>query len=176
MTPDPATPTPAARPADPFALRAWQDAEIERRWNAGETTKAIAAVVGVSKNAVIGRAHRMGLPGRGSPIVRRRDPRPELKPSRGRENRPPGALRAHIDSAVPAVPFDKPPPAQHLPRAVRGDPYPASLTCQFPLWPHGEGRGHPDYGRFCAAARSFGSVYCPSHRALCVTRVQLARL
>ncbi|MBT7292761.1 MAG: GcrA cell cycle regulator, partial [Rhodospirillaceae bacterium] len=45
-------------------------AEITRLWGEGLTTAEIGKVVGVSKNAVVGKAHRLGLPARPSPIRR----------------------------------------------------------------------------------------------------------
>ncbi len=45
-------------------------AEITRLWDEGLTTAEIGKMVGVSKNAVVGKAHRLGLPARPSPIRR----------------------------------------------------------------------------------------------------------
>ncbi|HLB07331.1 MAG TPA: GcrA family cell cycle regulator [Alphaproteobacteria bacterium] len=41
---------------------------VKNLWQEGLTTSAIARKVGVSKNAVVGKVHRLGLPGRESPI------------------------------------------------------------------------------------------------------------
>ena len=38
-----------------------RDAELERRWLRGDRTADIAVGLGVTKNAVIGKAHRLGL-------------------------------------------------------------------------------------------------------------------
>ncbi len=43
-------------------------------WNEGLTTSVIGVRLGVTKNAVVGKVHRLGLPKRGSPI--RQKPRP----------------------------------------------------------------------------------------------------
>lgn len=53
----------------------WTDdavAELRRRWEAGETASAIAKALGrrFTRNAVIGKAHRLGLPAR-APVVLR---------------------------------------------------------------------------------------------------------
>ena len=45
-------------------------AEITRLWDEGLTTAEIGKMVGVSKNSVVGKAHRLGLPARPSPIRR----------------------------------------------------------------------------------------------------------
>ena len=46
-------------------------AEVERLWNEGLTTSEIGRRLGISKNAVVGKVHRMGLPSRQSPIQRK---------------------------------------------------------------------------------------------------------
>ncbi|MDP7344875.1 MAG: GcrA family cell cycle regulator, partial [Alphaproteobacteria bacterium] len=45
-------------------------AEVTRLWDEGLTTAEIGKLVGVTKNAVVGKAHRLGLPPRPSPIRR----------------------------------------------------------------------------------------------------------
>ena len=44
-------------------------------WNEGHTTSEIGSRMGITKNAVVGKVHRLGLPKRGSPIK----PKPEKK-------------------------------------------------------------------------------------------------
>lgn len=51
----------------------WNDEKIQRLkklWSEGLTTGEIGKRLGVSKNAVVGKAHRLGLKGRPSPIKR----------------------------------------------------------------------------------------------------------
>ena len=43
-------------------------------WNEGLTTSAIGKKLGVTKNAVVGKVHRLGLPSRGSPIRKKPEP------------------------------------------------------------------------------------------------------
>jgi GcrA cell cycle regulator len=45
-----------------------RDAQLTIDWDAGFTTAEIGARMGIGKNSVIGRAHRLRLPSRGSPI------------------------------------------------------------------------------------------------------------
>lgn len=45
-----------------------RDAQLTADWAAGFTTSEIGERMGISKNSVIGRAHRLRLPSRGSPI------------------------------------------------------------------------------------------------------------
>lgn len=52
---------------------AWTEekvAELTKLWDEGLTTGEIGKKLGVSKNAVVGKAHRLGLEGRPSPIKR----------------------------------------------------------------------------------------------------------
>ena len=51
-------------------------AELERLWATGATTAEIGRRLEISKNAVVGKAHRLGLPGRPSPIRREALPPP----------------------------------------------------------------------------------------------------
>ena len=63
---------------------AWTDAAIEKLtglWNEGLVASAIADRMGMSKSAVIGKAHRLNLPARPSPtnfgaVVKERGPVP----------------------------------------------------------------------------------------------------
>lgn len=43
-------------------------------WNEGLTTSEIGVRLGVTKNAVVGKVHRLGLPTRGSPIRQKAPP------------------------------------------------------------------------------------------------------
>ncbi len=65
--------------------RDWTDdviATLRHLWKEGHSTAGIGRRVGVSKNAIVGKAHRLDLPRRPSPIVRpERTPR-ELSPDR----------------------------------------------------------------------------------------------
>ncbi|MEE8247681.1 MAG: GcrA family cell cycle regulator [Alphaproteobacteria bacterium] len=53
-------------------------AELTELWNAGHSAAQVASRMGeVTRNAVIGKVHRLGLSGRPSPIKRRPEPEPE---------------------------------------------------------------------------------------------------
>lgn len=59
------------KPADVALM--WNDEKIgklKKLWQEGLTTGEIGKRLGVSKNAVVGKAHRLGLKGRPSPIKR----------------------------------------------------------------------------------------------------------
>ena len=53
---------------------------LQNLWNDGLTTTEIGRRLGMSKNAVIGKAHRLGLNGRPSPI--RRETARQARPAR----------------------------------------------------------------------------------------------
>lgn len=60
----------------------WTKEKIEiltQMWNEGEPASIISNVLDKSRNSVIGKAHRLKLTPRKSPILRRADPRPPLK-------------------------------------------------------------------------------------------------
>jgi len=61
----------------------WTDERVEelkRLWGEGLTTGEIGKALEVSKNAVVGKAHRLGLKGRPSPIKRAKPQRAKAEP------------------------------------------------------------------------------------------------
>lgn len=51
----------------------WTDEKVKalaEQWNAGASITQIGKQLGTTRNAVVGKAHRMGLPARLSPIRR----------------------------------------------------------------------------------------------------------
>ena len=59
----------------------WSDetrvAKLRELWSQGKTASEIGAILGVTRNAVIGKVHRLELSGRPSPIKHRRVEAPE---------------------------------------------------------------------------------------------------
>lgn len=79
----------------------WTDERIEELkalWAEGLTTGEIGKRLGVSKNAVVGKAHRLGLQGRPSPIKREQKPRQDAPASRKKETDP--KIRSVVDLSV----------------------------------------------------------------------------
>lgn len=168
----------------------WSEELITRLrglWDEGLSTAEIGRRLGMSKNAIIGKAHRLSLPGRPSPI------RPE-RPAGGSRRRAPQRLTgptlppfapslaaqavAPIGRPAPPAPpgrADPPPPARERPKP-RAQPYAVSgfsriggrqLTC---CWPIGE-PGTPSF-RFCEAAAVPGKPYCDEHTEIAYVRVR----
>lgn len=62
----------------------WTDEAVEtlkKLWDQGLTTVEISKIIGVSKNSVIGKVHRLGLDKRPSPIKQKSDDKPIKKVS-----------------------------------------------------------------------------------------------
>ena len=140
-------------PAGPAGSRmnctwtAERDSQVTALWHSGETCSAIAAAVGVTKNSIVGRARRLKLPSRPSPIDRSGAGRkPRSKPAR--------APRITLPSACEPVPVVIAAPVI-APRAVN-----PNECCQWPMT-----NGRPWV--FCGAQRqTAGGVYCADHRAV----------
>ena len=156
----------------------WNDETIARLrelWAEGLSTAEIGRRMSVSKNAVVGKAHRLNLPPRPSPI-RRDGVTTAARPAAPR--RVTGPTLPPLSAAVPAAaaapaavppPHRAPAPQAARPAAVRAVPYaPSRLsTC---CWPIGE-PGTRSF-RFCDSDATAGKPYCSTHAALAYVRVR----
>ena len=118
----------------------WTDEKVEqlaKLWGDGFSASAIGKAIGVSKNAVIGKAHRMHLTSRPSPIKRSPTIRTVARP----------------------VPLPKP-VVEAPPRPA---PRPVSKKADGPacLWPIGD-PGQSDF-HFCGDPSVSGKPYCEKH-------------
>lgn len=120
--------------------------QLTALWASGISASQIAREMGLTKNAVVGKAHRLNLPPRPSPITRRLEPRkPRIK--RAPRTTLPALIEAPVMRAEPA-----PRPAS-----------PARRCCVWPMW--GRERPGPD-PLFCGApVHDAGRVYCETHVA-----------
>jgi len=153
----------------------WNSEAIETLralWAEGHSTAEIGRRMGVSKNAVVGKAHRLNLPARPSPIRRevdggiarpaaplqRRPPAPR-QPQPMRRPEPQQAPMQHHQPQVvpPPVQLAPPPP----PVVVRSFTRVSNRSC---CWPLGE-PGASDF-RFCGGDAIPGKPYCPTHAAV----------
>jgi GcrA cell cycle regulator len=173
----------------------WSDEAIVRLrslWDEGHSTAEIGRRLGMSKNAVVGKAHRLDLPARPSPIRRGGDGTP--RPKRPSVRRPPvagptlpplaslgeaetAALRRR--QAMARTPSHAPSPASGqaarapivtpAPRlqAVAPRPYGRVITC---CWPIGE-PGTLSF-RFCDEPSVPGKPYCDAHAELAYVRIR----
>ncbi len=155
----------------------WTDQTIARLrelWAEGHSTAEIGRRMGVSKNAVVGKAHRLNLAARPSPIRRDREgalPRPVMPRRVTGPTLPPLAAEAPAPSAPPPprpvvgqVQTEAPKPQairQVAARAMR------TQTC---CWPLGE-PGTRSF-RFCDAEATPGKPYCSAHAAIAYVKVR----
>jgi GcrA cell cycle regulator len=163
----------------------WNEETILRLrelWDQGLSTAEIGRRLGVSKNAIVGKAHRLDLTARPSPIRREPMARPE---------RPAPALRVSAPTLPPlpsavlppiaAIPSPRPVPSLRPsppPRPVAPPPpirpvaAPAALRRSAPAccWPIGE-PGKRDF-RFCDDVSVPGKPYCDEHAKLAYVRIR----
>ena len=125
--------------------------ELRRLWSEGHSTAEIGRRMGISKNTVVGKAGRLELDARPSPIRRRADPTPSC-PRASRSTLPP---LANIP-ARPAIAITPHAPVAVAPSApVKAEPN--SCCC----WPIGEPRTKTF--RFCDGTSIPGKPYCEEH-------------
>jgi GcrA cell cycle regulator len=158
----------------------WSEDTITRLralWDEGHSTAEIGRRLGVSKNAVVGKAHRLDLPARPSPIrhmpegavrrppAARRAQGPTLPPlASTRSVGPVGGVARPVVAAV--RPVQVAPPALRV-AAPAPRPYGRVVTC---CWPIGEPgtRGF----RFCDDQSVPGKPYCAEHAELAYVRIK----
>jgi len=152
----------------------WNAETIERLkalWAEGHSTAEIGRRMGVSKNAVVGKAHRLNLPSRPSPI--RRDG--ERSPRKRLPKRVSGPTLPALSSALA--------PLQPLPpepvRAIAERPAPVLRAISTPrtggrvtpcCWPIGE-PGTRSF-RFCDVDALCGKPYCDEHSAIAYVKIK----
>ncbi|MEX1109256.1 MAG: GcrA family cell cycle regulator [Dongiaceae bacterium] len=141
----------------------WTDERIsllKQLWGQGMTASQIAERLGgVSRNAVIGKAHRLGLSSRPSPIRGGASigPRPARRRSSARLATT-MAPTAPATATAPAAPRIEAPAPKPVPRrsAAGG----GSRAC---MWPLGDPKDQNFH--FCEAPAEAGRPYCGAHCA-----------
>jgi len=180
----------------------WADETITRLrelWSEGHSTAEIGRRLGVSKNAVVGKAHRLDLPARPSPIRRegeRPPPRSRALQRLAGPTLPPlssaaiaatalaggGLAGGGLSSAfVAPAPLAALPPRPPAPIPARPAPAPPRVIAAAPpprpygrvitcCWPIGE-PGTRSF-RFCDAQSVPGKPYCEEHAAKAYVRLK----
>jgi GcrA cell cycle regulator len=133
-----------ARPESRPWTRERDEALIVMWTEQGFSAAEIGRRLGVSKNAVIGRSHRLRLPSRPSPIIRRDD-----VPAPVRERLPQARAPEPAARPAPAAVVAMPPPEPQ--ERLHG-------SCRWPI-------GHPRTAEFafCDEPCSAGKPYCEAH-------------
>ena len=122
--------------------------KLRELWKTGLSCSKIAAKMGgITRNAVIGKAHRLGLESRPSPVT--------FSDGSDRTMRR-RVTKAHkeINTVVPPLFNDEP----TVPVAMRVVTISKAHTCQ---WPHGDPK-KSDFG-FCCEMSVTGRPYCAAH-------------
>ncbi|MGI9481709.1 MAG: GcrA family cell cycle regulator [Hyphomicrobiales bacterium] len=151
---------------------AWTDDRVEilkKLWAEGLSASQIAnRLGGVTRNAVIGKVHRLGLSGRATPSRaakpkqrRTREPSHPSKATPSFHSAGSAALKAAIEEAAETLPEPTPSPirAVELPPGSRCDILQLSdRTCRWPIGDPGT-----DEFCFCGATPKTGHPYCEHH-------------
>lgn len=147
----------------------WNDETIGRLrvlWDEGHSTAEIGRRMGVSKNAIVGKVHRLTLEARPSPIRR-------LAEADSPSTPPPASKRLPVPKLADMVPVEVSAPTVTEPKAR---PTPAPTPIDAPAvpasritarrvnpccWPI----GHPGTSsfHFCEKAAPLGKPYCAEH-------------
>ena len=140
----------------------WTDeviVKLRHFWAEGHSTAEIGRRLNISKNAVVGKAHRLNLPPRPSPIRRIGATGIAHRPAAPRRSQGPTLppLAAASGAPMPALRAIMPAPKQTL----------RAAPC---CWPIGE-PGKPSF-HFCNAGSVPGKPYCEAHAAIAYVRVR----
>jgi GcrA cell cycle regulator len=153
----------------------WTDERInllKKMWKEGKSAAEIAKTLGkgVTRNAVIGKAHRMGLSGRPSPIKK---PAPVKKEASSAPKKAPAASAPLRKPAAPASTKQNPilaKEAEDLKKLAKDEIPPGGgvslleLTERMCKWPIGDPK-EADF-TFCGLGIRVGTPYCPAHAAM----------
>jgi len=142
----------------------WTDeriSELTKLWNDGLSTAEIGKMLGISKNAVVGKAHRLRLSARPSPI-RRMAVRPAAP-------RMPRAVRtpALPQSATMSAPVAVATPVVARPRVEVPAVQLSNQRCMWPVGHPGDGDFH-----FCGDRALIGKPYCVAHCAVAYVKAK----
>ena len=140
------------------------------------TLPEIGRRMGISKNAVIGKAHRLELSGRETPIRRDGPMRPRTPRVQGPTLPAPAGLAPQAVVRPPMAPPERATPP--LPPPAYGPAAPSRRTscrhtAQPCCWPIGE-PGRPGF-RFCEGEAEPSRPYCPEHSSIAYAKPDVPR-
>lgn len=158
----------------------WTDrseARLRELWSEGCSTAEIGRRMGFTKNSVVGKAHRLGLKSKPSPIIR--DGRP-VKPKKAPRvygttlTLPPSIIAAQAAEKAAEKAAERAFVAklsEIIAAAVEPEPEaprvafkpPSLRQCCWPMWD-----GKPTH-QYCDAAAVLGKPYCAAHRQIAYT-------
>jgi len=138
--------------------------QLRALWAEGHSTAEIGRRMGISKNAVVGKAHRLHLPARPSPIQREQSAAGAASDA----PRPVAAVPAPRPVPVPA-PRPAPVPVVRAapPAVVRPFQRSSARSC---CWPIGE-PGTPEF-RFCTSEAMGAKPYCLEHASIAYVKAR----
>lgn len=140
-----------------MAESGWSDDRIttlKTLWLEGLSASQIAKQLGgVTRNAVIGKIHRLGLSGRGQPSKPARLERPAAP----RVARRPALTKASATVRSPTPP-SRPEPVPEGPGLVSSMSLLGAHACKWPI-------GDPKADGFSFCGRMASGPYCPAHKA-----------
>ena len=146
----------------------WSEQKIQMlrdMWGNGFSASEIAKKLGgLTRNAVIGKAHRLKLSGRPSPIHREDEAGESAKPAAMLRAKP--ASKKVMLRAAPAMPLPNLPPrivpaVKRTTESMKSAVPPLKTTERQCRWPHGDPRS-PDF-KFCGCNAVEGLPYCLDH-------------
>jgi GcrA cell cycle regulator len=136
----------------------WSDDRIttlKSLWLDGLSASQIATQLGgVTRNAVIGKIHRLGLSGRAQPYK----PARMVLPPKMRVSRRPAGPRATLASRQSSLP-SRPDPLPEAPGLASSVTMLGAHVCKWPI-------GDPKADSFTFCGRLAHGPYCPTHKAL----------
>lgn len=154
---------------------AWTDEMVEdlrRMWKEGLTTGEIGKRLGVSKNSIVGKVHRLGLSGRPSPIKKKESIAGSIAPEavKTEKNKSQKTAKPVLKTTVPAV--EKTTEKKEAPKncnSAKEAPSNGFIsltdldnhTCRWPL-----GDPKDENFHFCGKKVRIGQTYCDEHSAV----------
>ena len=140
----------------------WTDDRVHtliHRWRDGHSAAVIAAELGISRNAVIGKVHRLALPCR-TTVIAQRPPRASRAPRVTNARPSARSLTARSTTPKPRR-LTEPPTLGPAPAMVVTSLTLAPESCN---WPYGDPKD-PGF-HFCGRDKPKGRAYCAHHAAL----------